>query len=201
MWLLPVAWAELPPPDYRDALLSAAEAEADLRIAEGDLDGAHDLVTRFRERVEDDARLVYELGLIARLRGDAALSERLVRQALEMDPELGFAWYDLGELLLLDGDLREAQLAFERAAALTADHPNGWAGPFRLAELAGLQGDVEAFDRELKVAVSRGFQFKTVVGDPTWTGFLEDPALGEVLERLIVVYGEEHILPGWRETP
>lgn len=192
-----MAWAELPPPDYRDALLASVEAEADLRISEGDLAGAKDLVERFQARVADDARLVYELGLIARLEGDTAHAERLLREALALDADLGFAWYDLGELLLLSGDLDEADEAFSRAAALTADHPNGWAGPFRRAELAGRRGDAKAFDAHLKTAVSRGFQFKTVVGDPTWTGFFRDESLGEVLRRLVVVYGEEHVLETW----
>ncbi|MCP4807242.1 MAG: hypothetical protein GY913_25705 [Proteobacteria bacterium] len=192
-----MAWAELPPPDYRDALLASVESEADLRISEGDLDGAEDLVVRFRDRVEDDARLVYELGLIARLRGDADAAEKHLRAALAMDGGLGFAWYDLGELLLLEDDLSGAEDAFTHAADLTADHTNGWAGPFRLAELAARRGDPAAFDRHLKTAVSRGFRFQTVVGDPAWTSFLADPELGEVLRRLIVVYGEEHILDGW----
>ncbi|HJN76445.1 MAG TPA: tetratricopeptide repeat protein [Myxococcota bacterium] len=193
-----LASAELPPPDYREQLLAAVEGEADARIAEGDLDGALDLVQRFRKHVTEDARLVYEEGLVRRLQGDTEEAEALYAKALEMDPSLGFAWYDLGELHLASGDLDAAELAFARATALTAEHPNGWAGPFRQAELAGRRGDALAFDQHLKVALSRGFVFRTVAGDPTWTAFLRDPVLGDVMTRLMTVYGEEQLLKEWK---
>ena len=179
-------------------MLAAVEGEADARIAEGDLEGALDLVQRFRRHVTEDARLVYEEGLVRRLQGETAQAEALYSQALEMDPGLAFAWYDLGELHLEAGDLAAADEAFARATALTEDHPQGWAGPFRQAELAGRRGDTEAFSEHLRVALSRGFVFRTVAGDPTWTGFLRDPVLGEVMTRLMTVYGEEALLRDWR---
>ncbi len=194
--LIALARAEMPVPDYRNALLADVEAEADALIGEARLDEALGLVRDFRV-VQDDPRLVYEEGLILRLMGEPKGAKRLYEEALEGDPSLAFAWYDLGELHLLAGRTAEAREAFEQASALSEDHVNGWAAPFRLAELAGLESDAVAFDRHLKEAVRRGFRFATVVGDPTWTGFLADEALGEVLRRLMVVYGEEHTLQQW----
>jgi len=186
----------MPVPDYREALLADVEAEADALIAEARLDEALGLVQDFRS-IQDDARLAYEEGLILRLMGEPKGAQRLYEEALAADPSLAFAWYDLGELHLLAGRTPEAREAFEQASALSEDHVNGWAPPFRLAELAGLEGDVVSFDRHLKEAVRRGFRFATVVGDPAWTRFLADEELGEVLRRLMVVYGEEHTLQQW----
>lgn len=196
--LASLAWAELPPPDYREQILAAVEGEADARIAEGDLDGALDLVQRFRASVTDDARLVYEEGLIYRLQGNAEAAQERLERSVEMDPSLGFAWYDLGELYLASERLDEADAAFGHATEVTAEHPNGWAGPFRQAEIAGRRADLEAFEAHLRVALSRGFVFRSLVGDPTWTELLRTPGTGDVMTRLMTVYGEEALLQEWK---
>jgi tetratricopeptide (TPR) repeat protein len=190
--------AELPPPDYRDQVLAQVEAEADRLLAEGRAAQALELVQTFRDQVEDDPRLVYEEGLALRLLGRTSEAEQALRLSVQQDPSLFYAWYDLGELELARGDLDAAERAFQHASEGSKDHPNGWAGPFRLAELAGRRGDPVAFDEHLREAVHRGFRFATVTPDPTWTGFLRDPALGEVLRRHLVVYGEEHLLEHWQ---
>lgn len=192
-----MAWAAMPAPDYRQALLADVEAEADALIAEARLDEALDLVQGFRVSVQDDARLTYEQGLILRLMGDPQAAQVLYEAAINADPTLAFAWYDLGELHLMASRTSEARAAFEQASAMSADHVNGWAAPFRLAELAGIDGDLVAFDTHLKEALRRGFRFATVVDDPRWTGFLADEHLGEILRRLMVVYGEERTLEAW----
>ena len=189
----------MPLPDYRESLQAAVEADADGLIAEGRLDEALDLVQGFRV-IADDPRLTYEESLIRRLQGDNEASERLLREALDRDPDLAFAWYDLGEVCLMSGRQGEARSAFEEASARSEQHPKGWAAPFRLAELAGLRSDVPAFDRHLKEALRRGFRFATVVEDPRWRGFLADEGLAEVLRRLMVVYGEEAILRRWEQA-
>lgn len=196
MWLLwaALAQAELPPPDYKDAVLGQVEAQADARIQAGDLDGALRLVVDFRENIASDARLTYEEGLIRRLQGDLAGAERLYRAAVEEDPGLFFAWYDLGELLLQTGDLDGAEEALTQAFEQSAHHPQGWVAPMRLAELAAERGDAQTFDAWLKEAVHRGFRFATVAGTPAWKGYFENPSLREVIERLATVYGEEQVL-------
>ena len=191
------AAAELPPPDYRAALVAAAEAEADALIGAGRLDEADRFVERFREGVTDDARLIYEAGLIRRLAGDPQGALGLLERAVERDPSLAYAWYDLGEVRLQGGDLAGAREAFERASAMSERHPKGWAGPFRLAELAGREGDAIGFERWLKEALRRGFSFRTVLQDPTWRGFLGQPELGDVLRRMATVYGSEEVIDAW----
>lgn len=192
------AQAELPPPDYKDAVLGSVEAQADARIQAGDLDGALKLVTDFRAQIATDARLAYEEGLIRRLQGDLAGAERCYREAVEQDPELFFAWYDLGELLLQLGELDGAEQALSQANAQSERHPQGWVAPMRLAELAAERRDPQAFDQWLKEAVRRGFRFATIAGTPAWRGYFEDPGLREVIERLATVYGEEVVLDSLR---
>ncbi|MCB9761891.1 MAG: tetratricopeptide repeat protein [Alphaproteobacteria bacterium] len=190
--------AAVPPPDYRAALLSGVEAEADALLAQGELDAAEGLVRDFRAQVADDPRLVYEAGLIANLQGKPRDAERLYRQALDQDAGMAFAWYDLGGLLLAQGDLAQARDAFIKASDASEDHPKGWAAPLQLALIAARDQDPIALERWLREGIRRGLRFRDIAGHPEWTEVLRDPTLGEVLKRLIVVYGEESLLQQWQ---
>jgi tetratricopeptide (TPR) repeat protein len=57
-------------------------------------------------------------GHAALTRGDLELAERYLREALGSAPDLGFARFDLGTALYLQGRYREAIGEFDRAAAL-----------------------------------------------------------------------------------
>lgn len=191
------ASAAQPPPDYRATLLGAVEDEADRLIAAGRAKEALDMVHEFREEVADDARLMYEEGLIRNLLGEPGRAESLYRQALESDPSLAAAWYDLGGLLVASGELDEAEEALQRASELTVNHPRGWAAPVQLALIAAKRGDAEAMERALREAVRRGLRFTDISVYPEWTSVLRDPTLGPVLTQLITVYGEERLLQTW----
>ncbi len=192
-----VALAELPAPDYREAVLASVEAQADALIADQALEPALELVRTFRDQVTDDGRLAYEEGLVLRLMGRQDEAFDALQASVALSPDLGHAWYDLGEVLLARGDTPQAHAAFTRASDLTAEHPRGWAGPFRLAELAGRSGDANDFERWLKEALHRGFSFRVVEADPTWAAFLDTPDLAGVLRRLATVYGNEDVLRTW----
>lgn len=189
----------LPPPNYENSLSAAAEARTDHLISKNRIKKAQVFIKNFRKHVTDDARLTYEHGLTLRLLGDFETSEELLLSAIEQDPTLAQAWYDLGEVQLLMHNETSALEAFKTAAALSASHPNGWAAPFRLAEIAGKNQQIGAFESWLEKAIQRGFSFEHVVqGNPTWGSFLEDPDLGDILLRLITVYGDESILENWQ---
>lgn len=192
------ALAELPPPDYRAALLADVEAEADRLLNAGQAEAAREMVHAFREEVADDARLVYEEGLILNLLGDPKRAESLYREALERDQTLAAAWYDLGGLLLLRGEDEEAEEALERASALTVEHPAGWAAPLQLALIAARRQDADGMERALREALRRGLRFTDIAGHPEWTAILRDPTLGPVLSGLVTVYGEGRLLDAWR---
>ena len=167
LWALGFAWAELPPPDYRAALMGAAAEEvARLARAEG-LAAAEGFARRWERQVGADARIAYELGLAARLAGDPAAARRYLDRAVQTDPTLVEARYDRGEVLLNDGDLEGAAGEFREVVKLA---PTQWAGHFRLADVAGRSRDAGAFEAHLLDALRQGFSFTQVVGDPRWHG-------------------------------
>lgn len=204
MWgvlLFSTALAELPAPDYRAALLDRVEHETDRLLENGEPEQALAHIREFRAEVADDPRLAYEEALVLRHLDRTREAEKLLTVVLQGDPTLAAAWYDLGEIHLSKNRLDKARDAFTQATVLTADHPQGWAGPYRLAEIAGFQEDPEAFEGHLQVALRRGFSFqRTVAGDPRWGAFLEIPALATILRQLMTVVGEEEVLESW-STP
>lgn len=192
------ARAELRPPDYRESLSQRTEARADALIAEGQLDEALELVRAFCNELGRDPYMIYEEALILNLSGDARAAEKLYREVTALSPDIAAAWYDLGGLLLQRGDTEGATAALTRASELSATHKQGWAAPLQLALIAGRGGDAEAMELHLREGVRRGMRFHALSNSDEWTGFRRDPALGRVLERLIVLYGEEDLLEVWR---
>jgi len=186
-----LAWAELPPPDYRAGLMDAAASEVAQLAREQGMEAAEDFARRWRRVIGDDARLSYELGLAWRLAGDDARARAALDRALELDPERVDARYDRGELLLAGGDLDAAERDFREVVRLA---PERWPGHFRLADLAGRRGQADAFERHLLDALRYGFSFRDVVGDPRWHAALADPELGPVLRRLVEVYQDPAVL-------
>lgn len=195
--LCPLALAELPPPSYREALMDRAERSADALLAQNQPQEALTLVREFRDQVGDHPRLAYEQGLILNLMGESRQAEALYREALKQDPTLAAAWYDLGGLLLLREEQDEAREAYEQAAALTEDHPQGWGATVQLALLAARAQDAEGLERWLRESMRRGLRFATLAESPEWTQILRDPTLGPILRRMVVVYGEEALLETW----
>ena len=188
----------LPLPDYEQALLSEAEQEVDQLVARGKVSEASEFLTRFRTHVADDARLIYSQGLTQRLLGNPEEAKALLEESLLQDPELAQSWYDLGEVLLVLDVQSEAESAFKKASQLSIDHPNGWAAPFRLAELAGEKKNTAAFEGWLEEAIRRGFSFQQIVwGSEKWAKYLSDPELGDIMKRLITVHEDESILESW----
>lgn len=186
-----LAAAEIPPPDYRNALMAAAADEVALLARERGVEAAADFATRWERSVGEDARLAYELGLACRLGGDAAGARRYLDRAVALDPDLASARYDRGEVLLNAGEIDAAAADFREVVRLA---PDQWAGHFRLADVAARKGDPVAFEAELLASLRHGFSFRAVVGDPRWKGYLADAELGPVVRRLVVVYQGEEVL-------
>jgi tetratricopeptide (TPR) repeat protein len=191
--------AIMPAPSYRDSLIDRAIEEAEQRIAAGDGATALSGLKAFRYEVADSPNLMYETGLAHRLLGDNESAAPLLIEATREDPALAAAWYDLGEIYLTEGQLEEAMVAFSSASNLTEDHPNGWAGPYRMAEVAGLLNDAVKFEQSLEQAIDRGFPLSDVIaGDENWGSFFDDRDLGDVLMRIISVYGFPSVLDSWQ---
>jgi tetratricopeptide (TPR) repeat protein len=189
--LLPVASAWEAPADYRASLYEGLAARISDLVRIGRLEEAVELAERIEDHVGPSAQIAYELSLALRAQGEAADSRRWLDRTLERDPNHAGAHYDRGELRMLEGDVSGALQDFAAAARLRPDH---WAGPFRLAHLAGKTGDARAFEQHLQEALRQGFDFRTVVEDPEWKRWSTDAALGPVLSRLISAYGDESVL-------
>ncbi|MDP2314059.1 MAG: tetratricopeptide repeat protein [Pseudomonadota bacterium] len=192
------ARAEIPPPDYRDALMAAAADEVSRLARQDGLDAATKFAKTWARQIGPDARLVYELGLASRLSGRPDDARRWLDRAVELDPLLVAARYDRGEVLLSEGDLDGAEADFREVARLA---PDQWAGHFRLADVAGRKRDAPAFEAHLLDALRHGFSFRSVVGDPRWHGYLADAELGPIVRRLVVVYQDEGVLDALERPP
>ena len=191
----------LPPPDYEAALRSQAEEQTDLLLSRQQTELARKHIENFRAHISDDARLTYEHGLVLRFSGKPHEAIELLEKAIQMDPKLAEAWYDLGEAQINVDEEDNAIHSFEQAAKLSVEHPNGWAAPYRLAEIAGNTKDIAAFEKWLEEAMKRGFSFvHTLQGNVRWKTFFNDPDLGDIMRRLITVYENEKLLDFW-QTP
>jgi tetratricopeptide (TPR) repeat protein len=196
---LGVVAADLPPPDYGRVLAREASIRMEVLNAQGRYADAVEYGASFSERLIASAEVEYEVAYAWNALGESGRALRRFRRAVDLDPDHAAAWYDLGELLLRDGELEEAEEAFQRAADLRPDH---WVGPFRLAEIAARRGDPARFEEQLRRALAAGFSFRTVVGDANWAGYYREPGLRYVLRRLVTVYSDERLLDAFeKELP
>ncbi len=190
--------ADRPPPDYAEVLSRQAATLLGAFNVEGHYADAVEWGEDFQDQVLQAADIEYEIAYAWNALGETGRARRHFRRAVELEPDHAAAWYDLGELLLFEGSLDDAERAFERAAALRRDH---WAGPFRLAEVAARRGDPQRFEEQLRVALSTGFSFRVVVGDAHWLGYYRNPDLRDVIRRLVTVYSDERLLLAFEEEP
>ena len=182
--------ASTPLPDYRAELIADEARALEQLNAALRFDEAVKRAKAFQEDVTVGGRISYELAFAYRALGEISASHRALEDAVDLNPALSFAWYDLGELALLDDDRRQAERAFAEAARLRPDH---WAGFFRLAELAAADGDAQRFDALLAKAIRNGFDLRTVADDPRWKAWYADATLGEPLRRYLTVYWRDEV--------
>lgn len=211
--LVSLAHADVPLPDYDRTLARATWVEVDRLLQRGCgydpqagalvcSDEVHEAIDRaraFQEIVFEDAALQYLVGLGYKYQGKDGRAKRAYRAAIELDPTLVEAWYDLGEILLAEHQLDEAEQAFQKVAELLPSGDRSWLGLWRLAEVAAHRGDAAAFEERLKEALKRGFSFQTVAGLPNWKAFYADPALRDSIEKLVTVYGTRDVLESFAE--
>ncbi len=192
--VLGTAWAEVPLPSYRDALVSEAWGQANDLIEAGLPEQAAASAQAFEDTVEPAGSLEYLIGLSWYVRRDFAQATAHYQKALALDPKLGEAWYDLGELQLSAGAFDDARTSFQHVSELVTDGAHAYLGPQRLAEVAAHQHDPVAFEDNLHEALRRGFSFRSIAGLENWRGFYADPALQDSVTKMITVYGDEATL-------
>jgi tetratricopeptide (TPR) repeat protein len=198
MWFTSTAHAEAPLPSYREALVSEAWDRVDASLERGDHDAAVAMADAFQRVVCEDGGIEYLVGLSYRLRDQNAEAKRHYQRAVALDPAEQAAWNDLGELWIAEGDWANASAAFERVSTLVPSGPYGWIGPWRLAEIAAHQHQPEPFEAQLRLALSRGFSFRLIVGLENWRSFYQDPIMHGSVEKLVTVYAPPDVLDALR---
>jgi len=200
MWtlLVTLAHAELPPPDYRSTTDTSAADAVDQLARDQGMPAAEAFVDRWERQVGASARVAYELGLAWRLAGDDKKARTAFDRALAADPDLVEARYDRGEVELNAGELSAAEDDFSAVVRL---QPDAWPGHFRLADIAARRGDAAAFEAHLVRALRLGFTVRVIASDPRWKGYLQDPALGPILTRLVTVYAGDDTLQLLQSPP
>ncbi len=186
-----VAGAVRPPMDY------AVDVDGDLAKPLAELNASH----AYREtlsRADTIGRtmgvlpqVAYEAGYAHNQLGhiDAALEQ--YGAAIEADPKHAAARYDRGEIYISLGRWTDARADFIH---VVAEQPTHWAGHFRLAHVAGVLGESDAFERHLTEAIRHGLSLSVLAADPTWRSFGTDPQVGGVLRKILVLYGNDELL-------
>ena len=208
------ASAEVPLPDYRDILVQRTWHEVDSLIEaactgppgaqtcnDEPLDEAIQTATRFQEVVTPDARLEYLLGLAYLSKGNPAGGQRHLEAAVRLDPDRPDAWHDLGEVYLQNDQMADAGEAFAHVTRLVDSGSKAWLGPWREAEVAAHLGDPEAFEAHMKIALERGFTFRTIRGLPNWRRFYADPRMQSSIRKMVTVYGTPDVLESLESAP
>jgi hypothetical protein len=208
------ASAEVPLPDYRDVVVQRTWHDVDSLIEaacsgppgaqtcnEEPLVEAIQTATAFQDVVTEDARLEYLLGLAYLSKGDRAAGRAHLEGAVQLDPDRPDAWHDLGEVYLQDGQMDEAGEAFGHVTRLVDSGSKAWLGPWRQAEVAAHQGDPEAFETHMKLALKRGFTFRTIRGLPNWRRFYADPRMQSSIRKMVTVYGTPDVLESLEAAP
>jgi len=208
LWL-GLAAATVPLPHYGEALADAKWYAVDKVLTngcgfdpqasavvceEGTTSLAREMAEDFQRIVTPSVGLTYLVGLSHRYDGNNTQAITWYRRAIAIDEGYEAAWYDLGELHLVDGRFNAAAEAFEKVAELVPEGETAWVGPWRRAEVAAHQQQPEVFETWMRRALELGFSFRHIENSPPWKGFYADPAMRDSIEKLITVYGTPQTL-------
>lgn len=195
LFVLADALATRRPRDYPASLDERTARQVEALVNEGKLDEAVALGRGHVKALGPSVDVLYEWGVALNAQGELRAAQARYDEVLAIDPEHAAARYDRAELHLSAGRLDEA--AADLAVALK-QRPDHWAVHFRLAEVAGLRADPHAFEVALLDALRHGFDLRALPEYPRWRVFLADPQVGPVLERVVMVYGDERVLDQMR---
>lgn len=200
MWwlILPEARAEAPLPSYREELVTEAWDQVDDQLEHGEHERAEKIAIAFEEAVCEDGSLEYLVGLSYRLRNQNEAAKQHYQRAIDLDPDQQAAWNDLGELWIAEGRWAEARNAFEQVSRLVPTGEHAWIGPWRLAEIAANEHDPKRFEEQIRLALSRGFSFRLIMGLDNWKRFYADPAMHGTVEKMVIVYAGTDVLDSLR---
>lgn len=214
LWVSP-AIAGVPLPSFREELVVSRWYEVNDRIERAcktpqgvqfqcdpdELRAAIRDAEQFQQRLFRDARLEYLQGLGWKLLGDKTRAKQKFQDSLALNPERAESWSDLGDMWMSEGNLDEAEKAYQEVARLHSTGPNAVLGPWRLAEVAAARGDAAGFEKHLRKALEEGFSFRNIEGLPNWQRYYADPRIRDSLEKMVTVYGDASSLKTLEPPP
>ena len=120
-----------------------------VRVASGELELAEDALRRsmVRQRLP---RALNDLAWLLQAKKAYAEAETLAREATALRPTMHQAWDTLGEILMRQGKLTEAEVALEKVLSLT---PDSLAALLHMAQLQAAKGD-EPHAREILLMIA-----------------------------------------------
>jgi tetratricopeptide (TPR) repeat protein len=107
------------------------------RMAGGEVDLAEEVFRRSLE-IERLPEALNDLAWLLLQKNEYAEAEALAREAVQLKPAMHQAWDTLGEILMRQGKLAEAEVALEKVLALTPDSPGAL---LHMAQLQAAKGD------------------------------------------------------------
>lgn len=123
-----------------DGSLQAMHARAETLLDRGDIAAARNLYARICEIAPDDADAWLMLGLIDSESGNHSAALSALRTAINHNPKLAEAHFNLAGLLANSGDLNAAAESCEKAVQLEPDYKEAW---LLLGAIHGRQGEFQ----------------------------------------------------------
>ncbi len=113
---------------------------------------SREILERARRAALEHADIEFELGLLAKLRGDRKEARRAFEKTLELDPEAVQAWIELAELAYAENDPARAARLYARALELRPSAETAKTlGAILLHRLGDRSGALQAFRRALEL--------------------------------------------------
>jgi len=133
----------------------------------------------------------YEAALARNRAGHIGPAIQAYGRVLDLDSDHVGALYDRAELWLVAGsdtDRQQARADLERAETLRPDH---WAVPYRLALLAGQDGQADRLEAAMTRSIRAGLDLDILLQDPAWLPVLRSETTGSVVRRIVRTYGSD----------
>ena len=140
------------------------------------------------------ARVHYEVGLEYNQQGNIERAEQQYRASLSIDDSYIPVLYDLAEILLLRGDIKEAKQHLLTIQQQEGEH---WVVSYRLAQIAASEKDTAMMELNLKRALREGMPSQVLLDDKMqWQPHLVNRTVALSMELLLSALGYESIWKG-----
>lgn len=135
-----------------------------------------------KKQYEPDPSVWSNLGYVADLQDKQETAERYYQQALTIDPEFSLTYFNLGELYLKQGQLKQAELMFQKYQDKEPEDQDGY---YMQAAVLAEKGDVDGAIEQLKKAFEQGFDEITKLQEDKYFKSLQnEKAFKQMLEQL-----------------